>query len=92
MKIEINLGTAPNGATIWGIGYDSSITHDKTCGTSVEKKYLDSILPQTASNEEYHYEVAKYVSSMLEEKLSDKNLIFEIEFICQGTSFKKMKL
>ena len=89
--INVNLGTAPNGVKVWAIGYDSNIAKDKTCATSIEKPYFDSITKKTTSNEEYWYEVAKYACSMLEEKLKDKNEIYNFEFICNGTCFRKMK-
>ena len=91
-KIFIKLGTAPNGVKTWGFGYDYNLAHDKTCATHVEKPYLDSIIPATNNNKEYWYEVAKYACTMLEDKLIDKNDIYNFEFICNGISYSKTKL
>lgn len=92
MKIvNVMSGYAPNGQKVWGIGYDSSLVKDHTCGTSVEKDYLDSILPPTSSDQEYFLQVAKYAAEMLEEKLIDKSIIYDIEFVCCRVSYKKTK-
>jgi len=90
-KIIVSLGTAPNGIKCWSIAYDQNITKDSTCGTSIEKPSLDAILPKTQSDDEYWLEVAKYACGMLEEKLINKNDIYNFEFICNGISYRKTK-
>ena len=81
--INVTLGTAPNGVRVWGVsGKKNDGLH---IGRSVEKPYLDQKLPPTASDEEYHYEVAKYASKMFFEMLKDYDVPFnkdDYEFIC----------
>lgn len=91
-KIFVKLGVAPNGIKTWGFSYDSNLVHDKTCATHVEKTYLDSIISATSNNEEYWHEVVKYACTMLEEKLINKNDIYNFEFICNSISYSKTKL
>lgn len=90
-KIIVSLGTAPNGVKYWSIAYDKKLTKDSTCGTSIEKPSLDAVLPKTQSDEEYWLKVAEYACGMLEEKLIDKNEIYNFEFICLGISYRKTK-
>lgn len=90
-RINVKLGTAPNGEKVWGISYDSTLVSDKTCGTSVEKAYLDKSLPKTSTKEEYHYLVAKELSTCLEEKLINKDDIYNFEFVCMNTTYQKTK-
>lgn len=89
--IHVTLGTAPNGEKVWGISYESNLTKDNTIGTSVEIKHLNTILPTTLTNEEYFLEVAKYACNMLEEKLINKDDIYNSEFICNGITYRKTK-
>ena len=86
--INVTLGTAPNGVRVWGVsGKKNDGLH---IGRSVEKPYLDQKLPPTASDEEYHYEVAKYASKMFFEMLKDYDVPFnkdDYEFICCGQRY-----
>ena len=86
--INVTLGTAPNGVTVWGVcGKNNDGLY---IGQSVEKPYLDRILPPTKNNEEYHYEVAKYASDMFFDMLKDNDVPFnkeDYEFICYGQRY-----
>lgn len=91
IKIDVKLGTAPNGAKTWGISYDPSLVSDKTCATQVEKEFLDRTLPKTETPQEYHTLVAKHLSDCLEEKLINKELIYNYEFVCFTAIYRKTK-
>lgn len=86
--INVTLGTAPNGVTVWAV---SGKNNDGLyIGRSVEKQHLDMTLPPTKNNEEYHYEVAKYASNMFFEMLKDSDVPFnkdDYEFICYGQRY-----
>lgn len=86
--INVTLGTALNGVTVWGV---SGKNNDGLyIGRSVEKPYLDRTFPPTTSDEEYHYEVAKYASNMFFEMLKDYGVPFnkdDYEFICCGQRY-----
>lgn len=89
--INVSLGHAPNGEIVWGIAYDSELSVDGTCGSAIEKSHLDKMLPKTNSKEEYWLEVAKHASSMLVDKLKDKELIYNFEFVCNKITYKRTK-
>ena len=89
--IEVKLGTAPNGVRTWVIGYDSEITKDKTCALQIEKPYIDSKLPATTTDDEYHLQVAKEMANALEEKMKVPGDIVNYEFKCMNSVYRKMK-
>lgn len=87
--IEVKLGTTPTGIKSWDIAYDSELVSDKTCGLQIEKHYLDSILPETNTDEEYHLLIAKEMSKALEDKLIIPGNIQNFEFKCMNSVYRK---
>lgn len=89
--IEVNLGSAPNGAMVWGIAYDTYLVKDNTCGLMIEKKEIDRKLPATQSDEEYHLLVAKEMAKALEDKMIVPGYIVNYEFKCMNSIYRSTK-
>ena len=89
--IKVNFGTAPNGVRVWGIGYNSEIVKDKTCALAIEKPHLDKTLPETKTSADYYYLVAKELSIAFEDKLINKDEIYNYKFVCEGMTYTKTK-
>lgn len=90
--VNVYLGEAPNGNKTWGIAWKNN--DNLFISREVEKSYLDKILINITTKEEYHYLVAEYCSKMFEELLNDNNVshnIYEVEFICNGVCYKKTR-